>query len=329
MAKARSITLPDTAMVTLWCRANEARRDGAIIDDPIAIELLDAIDYDYSQFSLVARRDIALRAVAFDASAKSYLAAHPRATVVALGEGMQTSFWRLDAAGLGDRFRWVTVDLPPIIELRARLLPQSPRISACAQSVLDFSWMDRVDPDNGVFVSAEGLLPYLSPGEALGLLRECARRFPGGQMIFDLPSKLQAALARHWIWPALRGGWPRTPFSLSAREIADLPKTVPGVRAVRNIPPPRGQGAPLDQLLWPLVDRPPAARVRVAIDGPSSRCAPDSQQRMILSYRPTDQQREGWRTWRFADPSRQSRSPSRPLSSVSPRPLRSPAPPSW
>jgi O-methyltransferase involved in polyketide biosynthesis len=66
--------------------------------------------------------------------------------------------------------------------------------------VLDFTWMDRVNPQDGVFVTAEGLLPYLQPHEAISAIRECARRFPGGQMMFDLPPKVQAVPARHRMW---------------------------------------------------------------------------------------------------------------------------------
>lgn len=241
----------DTALVTLWCRATEARRADAIIDDPMAIQLVDSMDYDFSKFKLSAdRQDLALRALAFDNGAHNYLSAHPKATVVALGEGMQTSFWRLDAAGLGHEFRWLTVDFPPNISLREQLLPHSPRMSACAQSVLDFSWMDDVDPQRGVFITAEGLLPYLEPGEALGLIAECARRFPGGQLMFDLPPKVQALLAaRPRLWTLLRGDWPRTPFSLTVRELATLVDTVPGVRAVHDLELPRGRGPLFDTLL--------------------------------------------------------------------------------
>lgn len=244
------LPLPETALVTLRCRTNEAQRTDGIIDDPMAIRLMESIDYDFSKFKLSTnRQDLALRALAFDASACSYLTDHPKATVVALGEGLQTSFWRLDAAGLGSEFRWLTLDLPPIVELRQRLLPHSPRISTCCQSVLDFTWMDMVDPADGVFITAEGLLPYLEPDEALRVIRECAQRFPGGQMMFDLPPKSQAVLARQPVWTALRGTWPRTPFSLSTSELADLARTVPGVRAVRNLPLPRGRGPVFDRLM--------------------------------------------------------------------------------
>jgi O-methyltransferase involved in polyketide biosynthesis len=243
--------LPDTALVTVWCRAAEARRADRILEDPMAVRIADSLDYDFSRFNLSAdRQDLALRALAFDKAARDYLAAHPKATVVALGEGMQTSFWRLDADGVGHEFQWLTVDLPPIIELRQQLLPESPRISTCTQSVLDFSWMDRVDPTHGVFVTAEGLLPYLQPAEALELIERCARRFPGGQMMFDLPPKSQARLAaRPRLWKIMRGNWPLTPFSLTGRELARLADTVPGVRAVHAVPLPRGRGRLFDTVL--------------------------------------------------------------------------------
>jgi O-methyltransferase involved in polyketide biosynthesis len=249
----------ETALLTLRARANEARRPDSIIDDPMAIVLMDSIHYDFGKFGPANRQDMALRALAYDNNARRYLADHPSATVVALAEGLQTSFYRLDAGGLGDQFRWLTVDLPPIVALRSRLLPASERVSTCAQSALDFSWMDRVDTSEGVFLTAEGLLMYLQPDEALGLIAQCARRFPGGQMMFDLPPSWFAAWARKGMRTSLRYRVPPMPFSLSPGEAAGLVNTVPGIRAVHDLPMPQGRGKVLNGLLWtaqriPLLD---------------------------------------------------------------------------
>ncbi|MCW2686981.1 MAG: O-methyltransferase involved in polyketide biosynthesis [Mycobacterium sp.] len=249
----------ETALLTLRARANEARRPDSIIDDPMAIVLMDSIHYDFGKFGPANRQDMALRALAYDNNARRYLADHPSATVVALAEGLQTSFYRLDAVGLGDQFRWLTVDLPPIVALRSRLLPASERVSTCAQSALDFSWMDRVDTSEGVFLTAEGLLMYLQPDEALGLIAQCARRFPGGQMMFDLPPSWFAAWARKGMRTSLRYRVPPMPFSLSPGEAAGLVNTVPGIRAVHDLPMPQGRGKVLNGLLWtaqriPLLD---------------------------------------------------------------------------
>ena len=240
----------ETALMTLQVRANEARRPDSIIDDPIAIELADAIDYDFAKFGFARRQDMAVRALGYDRHTRRYLLDHPKATVVALAEGLQTSFYRLDASDVGDQFRWFTVDLPPMIDLRRKLLPLSERVEMCAQSALDFSWMDKVDTDHGVFITAEGLLMYLQPEDAMDLIAECARRFPGGQMMFDLPPTGFAALSRRGMRTSLRYRVPPMPFSLSVSEAADLVNTVPGIRAVHDLPHAEGRGRVFNAALW-------------------------------------------------------------------------------
>lgn len=232
----------ETALLTLQMRAHEARRPDRIIDDPVAVQLFDSIDCDFAKFGSPRRQDVALRALLFDMTTSAYLRDHPKATVVALAEGFQTSFHRLDTAGVGHDFRWLTVDLPPMIELRRKLLPPSDRVAVCAQSALDFSWMDEVDSGDGVFVTAEGLLMYLEPEEAMGLIRACAKRFAGGQMMFDLPPAWLAAWARKGIRTSRQYRMPPMPFNMSPSEAAGLVDTVPGVRAVQNLPLPRGRG---------------------------------------------------------------------------------------
>jgi O-methyltransferase involved in polyketide biosynthesis len=249
----------ETALLTLQVRAHEARRPDSIIDDPMAIQLADSIDYDFAKFGFSRRQDMAVRALAFDKQACRFLTDHPKATVVALAEGLQTSFYRLDAAGLGDQFRWLTVDLPPMIALREKLLPASDRVQMVAQSALDFSWMDQVDTEHGVLITAEGLLMYLQPDDALGLIAECAKRFPGGQMMFDMPPAWFAAWARNGMRTSLRYKVPPMPFSLSPSQAADLVNSVPGIRAVHDMPLPAGRGKVFNSILWaaqriPLLD---------------------------------------------------------------------------
>ena len=227
-------------MLTLNCRAQEARHPKAIINDPMAIRLVDALDVDFAKFGAT-RQDQALRALAFDRVAIDYLTQHPNATVVALAEGLQTSFWRLSATLPEATFRWVTIDLPPVVELRRRLLPDSPRITSLAQSALDFSWIEEIDPRDGVFITAEGLLMYLQPDEAMSVITQCAKHFPGGQLMFDLPPVV-VKRARKGLRASRRYRIPPMPFSLSASQLANLVDTVPGIRAVHDVPIPRGRG---------------------------------------------------------------------------------------
>lgn len=243
----------ETALLTLNGRAHQAGLPGAILRDPMAITLRDSIEFDYDKFGRKGQ-EMALRSLAVDGCAVEYLRAHPKATVVALAEGFQTSFWRLDAAIPDAKFRWVSVDLPPVIALRERLLPPSPRITNLAQSALDYSWIDKVDAGDGVFITAEGLLMYLQPDEAMDLIVQCAKHFPGGQMFFDLPPVLVKRLAPKGIRSSRHYRVPPMPFSLSAAQLEGLVGTVPGITAFHDLPMPRGRGLFFEKL-YPAIYR--------------------------------------------------------------------------
>jgi O-methyltransferase involved in polyketide biosynthesis len=243
-----------TTLWTLHNRGSEAKRSDGVIHDPWAVTLFDAISYDYRKFGKP-NQSHGLRAVAFDAAASAYLTTHPKASVVALAEGLQTSFWRLERAGVADQLTWYSVDLPPVMALREKLLPADDRIVPLAQSALDSTWMDRVDDSHGVFITAEGLLMYLEPEDALGLIRDCAARFLGGQMMFDsIPQWLSARtlkglkLSDRYIAPPM-------PFSLSPDDAIALAGRIPGVRAAQDRAQPNGRGGLWKLMAWQPLDR--------------------------------------------------------------------------
>jgi len=253
--------LDGVSATTLWTlrnRAEEAKRSDGVIRDPWAITLFDAIDYDYDKFGR-AGQPHGLRALAFDAATSDYLAQRPKASVVALAEGLQTSFWRLDRDGVVAESRWYSIDLPPVMKLRAELLPDDERIASLAQSALDLSWMDQVDSTDGVFVTAEGLLMYLPPDEALGLIRACAERFPGGAMIFDSIPPWFSRRTLSGMKLSKRYTAPPMPFALTADEGLALAGRIPGVTSARDVVMPPGRGlfklAALPQLDRGLVHR--------------------------------------------------------------------------
>lgn len=227
----------ETALLTLYQRAAEAERPDGVIDDPMAITLRDSLDYDYSNFGRT-HQATALRALAFDQASREYLERHPRATVVALAEGLQTSFFRLDNAEL----HWLSIDFDPIVRLREQLLPASARLRHLAQSALDYSWMDYVDNTNGVLITAEGLLQYLQPDAVFDLIAACATRFPGGQLIFDsVPRFLSRYSQRNGIKLSKEYTAPPMPFWFTAKQYEEL-CAIPGVRSVYEVPMPRGRG---------------------------------------------------------------------------------------
>ncbi|OHT81661.1 class I SAM-dependent methyltransferase [Mycobacteroides saopaulense] len=226
----------ETALLTLHQRATEAARSDGIIDDPMAIALRAAVDYDFEHFGRT-HQATALRALIFDKATRDYLAEKPRATVVALAEGLQTSFWRLDNGEL----TWLSVDLEPIVRLRQQLLPASDRLRHCAQSALDYSWMDRVDDTAGVLITAEGLFQYLERDVVFDLISVCAKRFPGGRLVFDSVPKFLSTHSQRGMRLSEQYTVPPMPFWFTANQYNEL-RAIPGIRSVRELRMPAGRG---------------------------------------------------------------------------------------
>ena len=246
--------LDGVSATTLWTLRNRAlwaKRPAAVIDDPWAIRLYEAISYDYDRFGKPSQTH-PLRGLAFDRAIAAYLAGHVNVTVVALGEGLQTSYWRLGCPDVD----WLSVDLAPVIALRKALLPSEPRITSLAMSALDRGWMDRVDPAGNVFISVEGLFMYLDRAEVLSLIADCARRFPGGQLFFDSIPKWFSDRTLKGFRLTDRYTVPPMPFSFSVTEAARLPREIPGVASARELPLPFGRGIWKSRLFRTVTDLP-------------------------------------------------------------------------
>jgi O-methyltransferase involved in polyketide biosynthesis len=181
--------IPETLLGNLGRRAAAARL-GAL-KDPMAIEVVDRLEYDFADSGRGARLH-AVRVATFDAAVRRFLGSHPAGTVVALGEGLETQFWRLD----NGQVRWLTVDLPETMDLRHRLLPDDPRQSSHRGSALDLDWVEQLDPTDPILVTAQGLLPYFQRDQVHDLIAGIAERLPGSLLVFDAVPEAMLDLVR-------------------------------------------------------------------------------------------------------------------------------------
>lgn len=250
--------VPETLLWNLYHRAAEARRPDAVLRDPRAVELVDAIDFPFeSRFGHAApalAQWQALRAACFDGEVRRFLTRHPGGTVVALGEGLETQFWRVDQGTV----RWVGVDLPETIALRRELLPGDPRVHLVACSATDERWMDEVDTSAPVLVTAQGLLMYLTRGEVHRLLATCAARIRAGGIVFDAVSpRMRDRSARQPQSDAEAYRPPRWTWVIDRRERVTI-RAIPGIAGLETLRLPRGRGVafrflvPLAQAVPPL-----------------------------------------------------------------------------
>ncbi|MXY25458.1 MAG: class I SAM-dependent methyltransferase [Acidobacteria bacterium] len=174
--------VPETALWPLWNRAMDMSRADRLVEDPMAAELVDRIDYDFRGHFGRPSAFHSIRARVGDDLIRDYLSrTQDEPVVVGLGEGLDHQLWRID----DQRVRWITVDLPELIHVRQRLLPSHPRASLVAGSALDPAWMGTVPAGAPPFITAGGVLMYFTENDVRALLSRIAERFPGAEIFFD------------------------------------------------------------------------------------------------------------------------------------------------
>lgn len=247
--------VPETLLWNVYHRAIAVRARRPVIHDAQAVELVERINYPFERFK-GDRTGLwhTLRVSRFDSEIRRFLAAHAEGTVVALGEGLETQFWRVD----NGQVRWLTVDVPEAIELRRKLLSDGPRQRTLACSATDPRWMDEVDPSRGVLVTAQGLLMYFQPDEVRRLIQQCGERFPGQVLLFDaLPAWMVAWVRapRPWARDRYRPPWVWGVNRAERRRLAALPE----VTEFDELRPVPGPGF-LFGIVLPVIRRVPGLR---------------------------------------------------------------------
>ena len=184
----------------LWGRAQLSKRYSSLFYDEKAIELVEKIDYDFSTsddvqgiwFSISHKLDlpglglITLRARQFDEKLRTYIIEHPRACVVNIGAGLDTTFYRVDN-GL---IHWYDLDLPAVIDIRRQLLPEPDRVTYIAKSFLDPSWCkDITYSKDGVFMIAGGVFRFFEGSQVKQFFSMLADNFDGGEIVFNIRSR--------------------------------------------------------------------------------------------------------------------------------------------
>lgn len=183
-----------TAIGTLRCRAIEAAKENPLITDAMAgycLERLRALASEEEKALLFDRKlsrslssHIALRARKYDAVANGFISGNPGSLVVNLGCGFDTRYWRIDH----QECEYVELDLPGVIELKREILKGRLDYEMMGASVLDHSWIDRVNPGGNkrALLLAEGLFMYLPKAEVVSLFGAISRKFRDSRMVFEV-----------------------------------------------------------------------------------------------------------------------------------------------
>jgi methyltransferase (TIGR00027 family) len=189
----------ETGLLTLYNKALESQSDDPILKDEMAESLIARIDPILQrQEGKMAKQlreratdprlnvHIALRSRKYDQYALAFLKSHPDGTIVNIGCGLDTRFFRIDNGDV----RFFDLDLPEVIRFKRQLLPETDRYRMIPQSVLDFSWLDQIDAEGQpVLFLAEGVFMYLPERDVKNLVLTLQKRFPESDLVCELTNR--------------------------------------------------------------------------------------------------------------------------------------------
>lgn len=121
------------------------------------------------------------------AACRAYLKEHPRACVVNLGCGLDTTFRQVD----NGQARGYNLDFPDTIEVREQLLGKREREFNIPCDLNDITWFEQIDfhPEDGIVFFASGVFYYFKTVEVQKLFTAMAEHFKGGKLVFDATRK--------------------------------------------------------------------------------------------------------------------------------------------
>ncbi|MHC1591219.1 MAG: class I SAM-dependent methyltransferase, partial [Candidatus Helarchaeales archaeon] len=156
---------------TLVARARFSKEMNNDFKDELAEVIVEKLGINLDETELASEEAVQLgcvaRAMTIDTMIKEFLMKHPRATIVNIGAGLDTTFFRVDNGLL----MFYNLDLPDVAEIRQGIIPDSPRQKTIGRSAFDHGWMDEIkfEPDSGIFFFASGVFQYFPEEKLLGL----------------------------------------------------------------------------------------------------------------------------------------------------------------
>lgn len=207
--------VPETALWTLYNRAQEAMRNDGIIKDNLAIEIFQKMEYDFHLRFGSPEPSHAVRSLIMDRCILTWISSNPKGKIISLGEGFETQFYRVDNGSI----HWSSLDLGEIIRVRSKLFPNHNRKEDISISVLDESWLTQLKSSSSVLIIAQGLFMYLKEEQVRTILQKIFSNFPNATILFDtIPRWMVRKTKKGW-WKTHSYKVPQMHWGLNQNEI--------------------------------------------------------------------------------------------------------------
>lgn len=197
-------TVQETLIIPLYSRKLCSELYPDIYCDKTAVELINQIDYDFSKAeqssnSLMQRfgaLEVATRQSDLAVEVCDYLKKHPKAAVVNLGCGLDSTGKNCDNGSC----KIYNLDFPDVIKVRNELLPAGEREENIPCNLNNTQWFDKIDASNGAIFFASGVFYYFLNEEVKALVKNMANAFPGSVLVFDGANRTAVKMiAKTWL----------------------------------------------------------------------------------------------------------------------------------
>jgi O-methyltransferase involved in polyketide biosynthesis len=123
-----------------------------------------------------------LRARKYDSIANEFIRKNPSCTVINLGCGFDTCYWRIM------KCRYIELDLPEIAKIKIDILKDKLDYELFGCLVFDTSWIGKVTSkgNRDFLLMAEGLFMYLPKPDVVNLFRVFSERFDHSQIALEV-----------------------------------------------------------------------------------------------------------------------------------------------
>lgn len=188
-----------TLLLPLWGRAVETQKKEPLLVDRTAAEIIGKINYDFStitrNISEVSQLGWIARSLSIDKIVKRFIEKHPKATIVNIGCGFDTTFERVDNGSI----YWFDLDLPDVIDLRRQFIHESERRKFISSSFLDYEWLDQLKKEDNILFIAAGVLYYFEEHQIKSFFNKIADSYTEGEIVFDAASPIGVRIANKMV----------------------------------------------------------------------------------------------------------------------------------
>jgi len=215
MIQIKKITdISETLLIPLYSRAFESQTEHPILIDKKAIEITQQLNTVFAQSDSKLHQNLrkghvrkrlgkklavtlSMRTRKFDRYCSDFLKKYPEGTIVELGCGLSTRFFRID----NKKLTWYDLDFPEVIDIRTQFFKETNRYHFIRSSVLDFNWMHHIKNQNTpVLFIAEGLLMYLYKDDVNNLILTLQKNFPGCELACEVANSYIVKILKRKFW---------------------------------------------------------------------------------------------------------------------------------